>query len=193
MYYALANVFDWNLWPWKWRSRTVAILMKIGRRRKLANLQMCADIGASRFTRLFVVHNRKFRKWRTYGRIMRIINKKRIINENRIIYSIIKILSSIIANTPFCRNDVIKGNGVRFSFHNLFRSQLVRILCNIYRNSWMLNWAPAFMAIVDGRVHRLVLFVTFWSVLCRRQPSWHHMCKHLSISKLVQKVTDRLQ
>ena len=53
VHYAIANVFDSNIWPWKWRSRTLRIWMKISRRGYLGNVHMSAKICTSRFSRLF--------------------------------------------------------------------------------------------------------------------------------------------
>ena len=71
-------------------------------------MHMCAKIGASRYSHLFVVHNRTFR-YRMNVRTNYVHNNKtHIIKKNRII-CIIKIPASIIAYRPFHRNGVKKN------------------------------------------------------------------------------------
>ena len=41
--YALHHVFDSNLLPWNWRSRTLTIWMKIGWRTYLVNMHVCKN------------------------------------------------------------------------------------------------------------------------------------------------------
>ena len=60
--YELPTILYSNLWSLKWRSRTLRIWMKVGRR--IVNMYMYAQIGASRSSCLFAVHNRTFRdRW----------------------------------------------------------------------------------------------------------------------------------
>ena len=66
--YELPNILNSNPWPLKWRLMMLTIWMKIVRRAYFFSIHMFAEIGAPRSSRLFAVHNRIFRNWRTYGR-----------------------------------------------------------------------------------------------------------------------------
>ena len=61
--HAIFHLWDNLVWtsqcnhrPWKLKSRTLTIWMKIGRRRYLVNMHMYEKKGASRCSRLFTVH-----------------------------------------------------------------------------------------------------------------------------------------
>ena len=97
--YALANVFDSNVSPWNWRSWTLRIWMKIGRRMYLVNSDMCGKICIIRSSRLLAVPVEPVVNGRTLimliRRIIRFFLITHIIIKNRIIrvISIINIIN----------------------------------------------------------------------------------------------------
>ena len=58
-----AMLLDSNFWPWKWRSRTLTISLKIGKQTYFVDVHMWTNIGASTSSNLFLV---TFRVRRTY-------------------------------------------------------------------------------------------------------------------------------
>ena len=63
--YELPNILDSSIWPWKWRSTSQIIFIQIGRKNYFVNVHMCIKIGASKCSRLHLVHFVTY--VRTYG------------------------------------------------------------------------------------------------------------------------------
>ena len=59
------NIFNSITWPWKLRSKTFTILIKIGERTFFVNVHMCTKTFASRFSRLSPAYISTYRytKW----------------------------------------------------------------------------------------------------------------------------------
>ena len=96
------HVFDSNVWPWYWRSRTLRISMIVRRRRSLVNMHMYAEICPSMFDRLFAAQ---------IMICMRIGRQTYLVNVRDYVW----IFWAIVIKTNQSQSECLSGSGVHFA------------------------------------------------------------------------------